>query len=184
MLRCRTCTVVHETVRLAKRPVEKLSSSPSGSTTVFICQLLPELVVELCDGDGVHDVHRHDLSDQRWLPPAAMIPFLTTTTTPAMFSCSCARTSSRLCCLLGSLTWTSSWPPWAAGLPWTSSVAQQDYPVADREPGLCDRGLATWCRLPRPGLQQCTHLGLAPLLTATVEVLHRPDQSCQLRRLG
>ena len=47
---------------------------------------------------------------------------VTTNTTPATLSCSCAPTpTSRLCCWLGSPTWISSWLPWCAGSPWTSS---------------------------------------------------------------
>ena len=57
--------------------------------------------------------------------PAVTIPRPTTTnTTPAKLSYSCVPAPSlRLCCWPGSPTWMSSWLPWAAGLPWTSSLS-------------------------------------------------------------
>ena len=77
--------------------------------------------------------------------PAVTTPRpMTTNTTPATFSCSCAPTpSSRLCCWPGSPTWTSSRLPWGFALN-VFTVAQQDCPLADHDSLNPDLGHALW----------------------------------------
>ena len=54
---------------------------------------------------------------------------MTTNTTPATLSCSCAPTPlSRLCCWPGSPTWMSSWLPWCRFALAVFTIAQQGLP--------------------------------------------------------
>ena len=88
--------------------------------------------------------------------------------------------SSGLWCLPGSLTWTSSMSPLAAGLLWTCLPSSSRTTRRSRT-----RDLRPWgCGLVLTSLQHggtCTRLGLALLVTVTCEDVPRHDQSLQLR---